>query len=123
MHAGQWAITITGGHVDVTRPTWTSPGTTTAADLANLTDLSRYFTPAAAGPPNVNPHHEHPDRSPPPASPASTRPQPGSQSATWLATGSQPGARAGTGGLSWLTPEAVALLDPWGDSGTPSAGP
>ncbi|WBQ08025.1 HNH endonuclease signature motif containing protein [Kribbella sp. CA-293567] len=26
-------------------------------------------------------------------------------------------------GLSWLTPEAVARLNPWGESGTPSTGP
>ncbi len=118
VHAGQWAITITGGHVDVTRPTWTSPGTTTAADLANLTDLSRYFTPAPARPPNANPHHEPSDRLP--ATGFTDQPgftgQPGQP-------GSQPKVQAGTGGLSWLTPEAVALLDPWGDGGTPSAGP
>ncbi len=115
VHAGQWAITITGGTVDVTRPTWTSPGTTTAADLANLTDLSRYFTPAAAGPLSATPHHEHPD--PLPATGLTGQPGFTGQ------PGSQPKVQAGTGSLSWLTPEAVTLLDPWGDSGTPSAGP
>ena len=113
VHSGQWAITITGGIVAVTRPTWTTPGITTAADLANLTDLARYVLPTSGGPVNVNPHHEHPNRVP---TTTLTQP-PGRQ------PGPQPRAQAGTGGLAWLTPEATALLDPWGDSGTPSAGP
>ena len=106
VHAGQWAITITGGVVHVIRPIWTTPGTTTAADLANLTDLSRYFTPPSPSRASANPH-------------------PGQLSTTGL-TGQpdpQPKVQAGAGSLSWLSPEATALLDPWGDSGTPSAGP
>jgi hypothetical protein len=121
VHSGQWTITIIDGAVHVTRPTWTSPGTTSAADLANLSDLSRYFTSPSTEPVSVNPHHEHPDRvtttsltgqpSTPPSPP--TSPQ----------TSSESSVQAGAGALPWLTPEAVTLLDPWGDSGTPSAGP
>ncbi|MEU4390476.1 DUF222 domain-containing protein [Kribbella sp. NPDC023855] len=59
VHSGQWAIAITDGVVEVTRPTWTTPSSTTAADLAHLTDLSSYCTPGQI---NVNPHHEHPNR-------------------------------------------------------------
>ncbi|WP_433014218.1 DUF222 domain-containing protein [Kribbella sp. CA-294648] len=113
VHSGQWAITITGGVVHVTRPTWTSPGITSAADLANLTDLSHYYTPTSRQPVSVNTPHEHPDRVPTTSLTQEPDPQPGSR----------PKVQAGTGDLSWLTPEATALLDPWGDNGTPSAGP
>ncbi|WP_026163024.1 DUF222 domain-containing protein [Kribbella catacumbae] len=58
----------------------------------------------STGPGGGDPHQEHPGRFFAPPSPRA-KPQ------------------AGTGGLSWLTPEAVALLDPWGGSSTPSAGP
>ncbi|WP_026162895.1 HNH endonuclease signature motif containing protein, partial [Kribbella catacumbae] len=104
VHAGHWTITITRGVVQVTRPGWTNPGPTSPADLANLTNLTRYFGPPTTGPGGGDPHQEHPGRFFAPPSPRA-KPQ------------------AGTGGLSWLTPEAVALLDPWGDSSTPSAGP
>ena len=113
VHAGQWAITITGGVVAVTRPTWTTPGTTTAADLANLTDLARYVPPTSGRPVSVNPHHEHPDRVP-------------TTSLTAHLARNLPHAprfRPVPAASAWLTPEATALLDPWGDSGTPSAGP
>jgi hypothetical protein len=104
VHAGHWTITITHGTVQVTRPGWTSPGTTSPADLANLTNLTRYFGPPTAGPGSGDPQGEQHNRFFAPPSPS-------------------PKAQAGTGGLSWLTPEAVALLDPWGDKTTPSAGP
>jgi hypothetical protein len=60
-------------------------------------------TTAAAWPVNVNPRNPQPDRlrnttAPTPANPAAK-------------------------GLSWLTPEAVADLNPWGETGTPSTGP
>ncbi|WP_433006912.1 DUF222 domain-containing protein [Kribbella sp. CA-294648] len=113
VHSGQWAITITGGVVHVTRPTWTSPGITSAADLANLTDLSHYYTPTSSGQVSVNPQHQHPDRVPTTSLTQEPDPQPDSR----------PKAQVGTGDLSWLTPEAAALLDPWGDNSTPSAGP
>lgn len=113
VHAGHWTISITGGVVEVTRPTWTSPTLTRPADLAELTNLSRYLAPPPTGQAGVDPHHEHPDRHPDllSASALSGQPSP------------HPKIQAGAEGLSWLTPEAVALLDPWGDSGTPSAGP
>jgi hypothetical protein len=52
---------------------------------------------------NADPHNPQPNRlrsttAPTPANPAAT-------------------------GLSWLTPEAVADLNPWGETGTPSTGP
>ncbi|WP_237745183.1 HNH endonuclease signature motif containing protein [Kribbella catacumbae] len=103
VHAGHWAITITRGVVQVTRPGWTSPGPTTPADLANLTNLTRYFGPPSTGSGSAL-DHDHPGRF---FSPPSPRPK----------------VQAGTGGLSWLTPEAVALLDPWGDNSNPAAGP
>ncbi|WP_433012015.1 DUF222 domain-containing protein [Kribbella sp. CA-294648] len=121
VHSGQWAITITGGVVHVTRPTWTTPGTTTAADLANLTGLARYSTRSSDGQVSVNPHHEHPDRvittnlTGQPSTPAGPQTNPRYSSESKV----QPS----TGNLPWLTPEAVALLDPWGDNATPSAGP
>jgi hypothetical protein len=58
-------------------------------------------TTAAAWSVNVNPHNPQPTRlrtTPTPTNPAAT-------------------------GLSWLTPEAVADLNPWGETGTPSTGP
>ena len=70
VHAGQWAITITGGIVAVTRPTWTTPGTTTAADLANLTDLARYAPRPPAGRSPSTRTTNTPTASPPPPSPS-----------------------------------------------------
>jgi hypothetical protein len=153
VHKGQWAITITGGVVQVTRPTWTTPGTTSATDLANLTALSRYTTRPTGDPVSVNPQYEHADRVPttsltrqPSTAPnpeAGAQPRPQADWPTSPLTGPQASVRAGlqprpetkpprspqtsvqpgTSALPWLTPEAVALLDPWGDNGTPSAGP
>ncbi|MEU4389604.1 DUF222 domain-containing protein [Kribbella sp. NPDC023855] len=135
VHSGHWTITITGGMVQVTRPMWTTPGTTGADDLASLIDLTRYFTPATGGPVSVNPQYEHRDGFPassltrhsaltgqlsPQTSPqASPNPSPQTSSKPSAQTSPQPG----SGALPWLTSEAVGLLDPWGDSGTPSAGP
>ncbi|MEU4395484.1 DUF222 domain-containing protein [Kribbella sp. NPDC023855] len=141
VHGGRWTITITNGVVHVTRPTWTSPAPAGATDLAQLTDLNRYSTPPtpahvsstahqacpshlpkpSPGQVNVNPHHEHPDR----VSTTSLTRQPDPQTSLESRPRTSPESRPqpGTSALPWLTPEAVALLDPWGDRGTPSAGP
>ncbi|MEU4395718.1 DUF222 domain-containing protein [Kribbella sp. NPDC023855] len=114
VHAGRWTITITHGVVEVGRPTWTTAGAISPADLANLTDLSRYFNPPSPAQTNVSLQSEHSDR------PSTATSLTGQSSPR---PDSRPKVQAGTGDLSWLTPEATALLDPWGDSGTPSAGP
>ncbi|MEU4391697.1 DUF222 domain-containing protein [Kribbella sp. NPDC023855] len=129
VHSGQWTITVTGGMVQVTRPTWTTPGTTTAADLANLTNLSRYSAPPTPAHVGVDPHHLNPHHLPKP-SPGQVSVNPHHQHPDRLPTtsltsrpGPDPKIQTATGTLPWLTPEATTLLDPWGDSGTPSAGP
>jgi hypothetical protein len=95
IHAGHWTVTITNGVVHITRPSWTEP---TAARL----------TRAA-------PSSEKSAR--PPLATASQPPGP--------ATPGQPPVPAAHGGnLSWLTPEAAARLNPWGDEhSTSSPGP
>jgi hypothetical protein len=59
-------------------------------------------TAAAAWSININPHN----------------PQPTRLRTTTTLTPTNPAAT----GLSWLTPEAVAALNPWGETGTPSTG-
>ncbi|WP_020390555.1 DUF222 domain-containing protein [Kribbella catacumbae] len=121
IHHGHWTITITHGAVEVTRPAWADPVRRTLADLTTLKDTAGNPWPQPADNTNtkvstntkvnanakVNPTHEQPNRLPPAASliPAPTT------------------AMARDSIRSWLTPEATAQLNPWGDSGTPSAGP
>ncbi|NEA31452.1 HNH endonuclease [Streptomyces sp. SID13031] len=113
IHDGQWIVTITHGTVEVTRPSWADPVARTLADLTNLKD-----TTSAPWPPptstsnsnvnmnvNVDPIHEQPTR--PPAAASLTR-----APTTTI---------AGNELRSWLTPQATAQLNPWGD--TPSADP
>ncbi|MEV8375265.1 DUF222 domain-containing protein [Kribbella sp. NPDC056861] len=94
VHHGHWTVTITNGTVTVTRPAWSEPTRTNPTELIQET-LNRHATP----PTGPDPGGEHPGQ---------PRPQSGPSPAD---------------GLSWLTPESVADLDPWGESGTPSAGP
>lgn len=107
VHAGHWTVTITNGVVQVIRPTWTNPAATDPSALIHHSlihhslvhhGLQAHPAPTAT----VDPTYEHPDRLRPRTLPAA----------------SSPAER-----LSWLTPQSVADLNPWGNSGTPSAGP
>ncbi|NEA36191.1 HNH endonuclease signature motif containing protein, partial [Streptomyces sp. SID13031] len=141
VHADHWAVKITNGVVHVTRPDWTvptpgrltmpplkapptpnnsptpdtspwpdtppTPGAARAPGALTLDGTAPGWlaptTAAAAWPASVNPNDPQPDRLRPTAlTPASTSP---------------------AAGLSWLTAEAVADLNPWGETGTPSTGP
>ncbi|MEV6412776.1 DUF222 domain-containing protein [Kribbella sp. NPDC051718] len=76
-----------------------APGTLTLDGTA-----ASWLAPAtAAWSINADPHHPQPNR------PRGTTPS----------NPASPAAR----GLSWLTPETVADLNPWGETGTPSTGP
>ena len=140
IHDGQWIVTITHGAVKVTRPSWADPVHRTLADLADLTaaanandandgnegnegndqtnlrdatsDSGLAHSARATGTINVDPSHEQPTRLP------ATRSLEGGTAPPVPAT-----ALAPDDIRSWLTPEATARLDPWGDSGTPSSGP
>ncbi|WP_328322699.1 HNH endonuclease [Kribbella sp. NBC_00382] len=143
VHAGHWSVTITNGTVQITRPDWTIPtpsriplslittspwdappnpdargarptspwGTTPASDARRAagtltldgTAASWLAPTTAAWSINTDPHNPHPNR----------------RHSTTAPTPANPAAR----GLSWLTPEAVADLNPWGETGTPSTGP
>jgi hypothetical protein len=131
VHAGHWTVTITAGIVHVSRPTWTTPtpanpntwltqlplnttkpndqnpGPSTPAAAAWTTTASSTGSAPArhANPtPYPDPHVPHP------ASPAFSR-------------AVSPAMSPAAAGMSWLTPEYAATLNPWGETGTPSAGP
>jgi hypothetical protein len=94
IHHGHWTITITAGHVHVTRPTWAEPPPTRLKRRRppGTPDIRRASgapgSPGAAGddgPPG--------DEGPPRPAPA------------WPYTSDIP----------WITPEETARLNPWGD--------
>jgi hypothetical protein len=97
VHHGHWTVTIANGVVAVTRPAWADPAPTNPTGLIRDA-LKRHSAPPSAGPsPDDESGQARTKRLPTTPSPAD--------------------------GLSWLTPESVADLDPWGESGTPSTGP
>ncbi|GAA1639461.1 hypothetical protein GCM10009744_31190 [Kribbella alba] len=110
IHHGHWTITITGGRVNVTRPTWAEPG--------RLPRLNRRRPPAttdtrdargsagSAGAPD-SPGDEQPpgDGGPP----GEERP-PGDEGSPRLAP-----AWPHTSDIPWITAEETARLNPWGD--------
>jgi hypothetical protein len=98
VHKGHWTVTITGGVVTVTRPAWAEP----ASINPNLLIQDTLYRHSPSPSPGLNPDDD------PAGQPRPVR----------LLSGPSP-----ADGLSWLTPESVADLDPWGESGTPSSGP
>ncbi|WP_328327128.1 HNH endonuclease [Kribbella sp. NBC_00382] len=129
VHAGHWSVTITAGVVHITRPDWTIPtptnpnpwltqlplNMTNLNDAAPSTATASWATTAAstgsapawpAG--STTPHPDHP-RSP--------------YAATTFSPAASSAMSPAAAGLSWLTPEYAANLNPWGETGTPSAGP
>ncbi|MEV8377850.1 HNH endonuclease signature motif containing protein [Kribbella sp. NPDC056861] len=97
VHAGHWTITITNGVVAVARPTWADPTPTNPHTLMSHVLEQHASTTIMVDPP---PDARDPLR------------------AANLVTAGSP-----AGGLSWLSPASVADLNPWGESGIPSAGP
>ncbi|WP_203591165.1 HNH endonuclease signature motif containing protein, partial [Streptomyces sp. SID13031] len=154
VHADHWAVKITNGVVQVTRPDWTvpTPGRLTMPSV-NIPATPNSPTPPDAPWPSDSP--ATPDTPPWPDIP----PTPGAARAPGALTldGTAPGwfapttaaaawswsvsvnpddpqldrlrptaltpANSPATGLSWLTPESVADLNPWGETGTPSTGP
>jgi uncharacterized protein DUF222/HNH endonuclease len=87
------------GTVPAPPPRTTSPATGTLTLDGTAAD---WRTPTAGWSVNLDPHNPQTNRLRPTAATAAT---------------------AAARGLSWLTPEAVADLNPWGETGTPSTGP
>ncbi|WP_344113085.1 HNH endonuclease signature motif containing protein [Kribbella alba] len=94
IHHGHWTITITGGRVNVTRPTWAEPG--------RLPRLNRRRPPGAPehGAPGSPDSAGAPESSGAPGDEGPPRPAP-----AWPYTSDIP----------WITPEETARLNPWGD--------
>jgi hypothetical protein len=89
LHNGHWTITITNGRVNVTRPTWATPGPThrlSRRPPPDTTATERPRTPSAAT------ATDHPAAPPNPAR-------------AWPHTADIP----------WITPDEAARLNPWGD--------
>ncbi|TCC24125.1 HNH endonuclease [Kribbella sindirgiensis] len=87
LHAGHWNINITDGTVHVTRPTWATPAPV---------PRGRYRPPTTT---------RHPTETPPATAP----PGPGTSGVparAWPRDTDPP----------WITPEAAARLNPWGDT-------
>jgi hypothetical protein len=103
VHAGQWAIFITDGIVQVTRPPWADPAAVT--DPAVLAAAISWATPAHTSVAS-NPIHEQPDRLPT----RRTLPDP-----DLAARREAFGAR--------LRSSVPSDFDPWGTKATPTAGP
>ncbi|WP_328325127.1 DUF222 domain-containing protein [Kribbella sp. NBC_00382] len=147
VHAGHWTVAITAGVVHITRPDWTIP---TPARLTMPFPSSNGPQPTSS-PTGPAPSASTPNTAPT-TPPWNASPNPGTltldgTAAAWLApttaaaawsvdvnphtpqtdrlrrpTALTPTNPAATG-LSWLTPEAVTDLNPWGETGTPSTGP
>jgi hypothetical protein len=149
VHAHHWTVTITNGRIHITRPDWTiptptkpntwltpwpptpptpntstrpgnppthgtptststrpTPGTSTGPGTLTLDGTARgWLAPTTAAAwsrsVSVNPYTSDPDQLRPTTTPANPA----------------------AAGLSWLTPETVSDLNPWGETGTPSTGP
>ncbi|WP_328327199.1 HNH endonuclease [Kribbella sp. NBC_00382] len=135
VHAGHWSVTVTAGVVRITRPDWTIP--TPANPNPWLTQLPLNTTnlnttdPRAAHAPSASAKAWMATASSTGSAPArsagSTTPHPDRPRSPHTATAFSPAAASvmspAAAGLSWLTPEYAASLNPWGESGTPSAGP
>ncbi len=127
IHKGHYTVTITNGTVHVTRPTWADPtppptrrirlnstpeSAATSGSATPSTPTSAWATTpksAAAATPT-------PGWAPTPTSASRPAPQP-------VLVG-QTASSTDTGGmLSWLTPEAAARLNPWGEDSNAAPGP
>ena len=147
IHKGHYTVTITNGTVHVTRPTWadptppprrirlntipgsatspapesaTTPGAATSGSAAPSTPTSAWATTpksAAAATPT-------PEWATTPTSASGPAPQPGARPVLQSVLVGQLASSADTGGgLSWLTPEAAARLNPWGEDSNAAPGP
>jgi hypothetical protein len=106
LHAGSWDIHIADGIVDVARPTWATPdpvprgryrrATTTFRPAAATSDATR---PEAARPEAARPEAAVPGMSPPDAATS------GTSARAWPRDTDPP----------WITAEAAARLNPWGE--------
>jgi hypothetical protein len=109
IHHGHWNITITGGRVNVTRPTWAEPP---PARLNRKRPPGTRRAPGAPGSPGA------------PGAPGAPG-SPGSPGSPGAADDEQPPGGEGpprpapawpyTSDIPWITPEETARLNPWGD--------
>ncbi|MEV6416937.1 DUF222 domain-containing protein [Kribbella sp. NPDC051718] len=149
VHAGHWSITITNGAVRITRPHWTIP--TPANPNTWLPQLPLTTTSLNAPAPAPGPGSA-PGSGSSSGPGSSTSAEAGAWTATASAAGSAPACSAdstsphsdhprsphgattfspavsaamspATAGMSWLTPEYAATLNPWSETCTASAGP
>jgi hypothetical protein len=135
VHAGHWSVTITAGVVQITRPDWTipTPGRLTLPPLADIPKPSPDAAPTSAPwDTSSTPGRLTLDGTAAdwlaPTTAAATWPQsikidPHAPQANLLRPTAMAAANPAAKGLSWLTAEAVADLNPWGETGTPSTGP
>ncbi|WBQ02861.1 HNH endonuclease signature motif containing protein [Kribbella sp. CA-293567] len=120
VHDGHWTITITDDVVYVARPTWTSPLQADPTALIQQTLLNNDADPTD----QTSRRHAVPAAPAAPAAPtASAGPAAPTASAASAASAAPAASAASAASLSWLTPAAVAHLNPWGETGTPSTGP
>ncbi len=151
IHKGHYTVTITNGVVQVTRPAWAdptprptrrirlnpSPGSaaasgsaapsTPASAWATTRTSATAATPAsawAATTTSAAAATPTPAWATTPISASGPAPQPGAAPALQPVLVGQAASSADTGGmLSWLTPEAAARLNPWGEDSNAAPGP